>query len=261
MISKTAISLTFFLLLLSSARSFGQSADDINNLRKQVDALGEEQKAIRKELDEIRNLLAGRQSSAPSNVDLSVEGAQFKGEQTAKVTLVEFLDYQCPFCKTYFNQTMPQLLMEYVRTGKVKYVVRDFPLQAIHPLALKAAEAARCAGEQNKFWLMHDQLMANPSSLERRNLSMNAQNLGLDVVSFEKCLDSDKYATKIDQDIADGTKAGVDGTPTFFLALTDPQVPTIKFAQRIEGLVSFPELKQAIDGLLAKEDKTREPSI
>lgn len=261
MISKAIVTLTFFLLLLSSVPSFCQSVEDINDLKKQVDALGEEQKAIRKELEEIRSLLGGRQSSAPSNVDLSIEGAQFKGEQTAKVTLVEFLDYQCPFCKAYFNQTMPQLLTEYVRTGKVKYVVRDFPLEAIHPLAVKAAEAARCAGEQNKFWLMHDQLMVNSNSLERKNLSMNAQNLGLDVVTFEKCLDSDKYATKINQDIGDGTKAGVDGTPTFFLALTDPQGSTIKSAQRIEGLVSFSELKLAIDQLLAKEEKAGQPSL
>jgi protein-disulfide isomerase len=240
------------LVLIAASISFAQTAnEDMKGLENRLSAVEQEQKEIRKELDEIRELLASQHSPAPANVDVSVDRAQFKGEPNARVTLVEFLDFQCPFCKVEFSEMLPKLFTDYIRTGKVKFVIRDFPLEEVHPNALKGAEAARCAGEQGKFWLMHDDLMANSNALDRKNLSLYAQNLGLDVPSFDKCVDTDKYAQQIHQDMADGEKYGVDGTPTFFLGLTDPKSQIVKSAQRLDGMVPYDQLRQDIDALLA----------
>lgn len=230
-----------------------QKNEDVETLKKQIHDLQDGQKEIRKDLEAIRTLLANHQNPVPSDVKLSLEGARFRGEQATKVTLVEFFDYQCAFCKMHFDRTMPALTSQYIRTGKLRYVVRDFPLEPIHPQAFKAAEAARCAGDQEKFWQMHDQLMTNPQALDRTNLSLDADNFGLDIAAFDRCLDSGKYATKIQQDMADGLKAGVVGTPTFFLGVTDQDAKTFKAAQRFDGAVPFTQLKQAIDRLLAEQ--------
>ena len=114
---------------------------------------------------------------------VATDGAPSRGKADARVTIVEFTDYQCPFCSRYVRETYPQLDKEYVQTGKVKYVLRDLPLEAIHPLAMKAAEAAHCAGEQGKYWEMHDRLFANQTELARTDLAKHAQALGLDAAA------------------------------------------------------------------------------
>jgi protein-disulfide isomerase len=98
-------------------------------------------------------------------VVLNLKGDPFKGEKNAKVTLVEFSDYQCPFCARHVRATLPPLESEYIATGKIKYVFRNFPIASIHPLAFKAHEAANCSGEQDKYWEMHDRLFANSKAL------------------------------------------------------------------------------------------------
>jgi protein-disulfide isomerase len=108
-------------------------------------------------------------------VVLSVDGAPSMGNGDAKVTLIEFSDYQCSFCGRHFSQTLPRLMTEYVKTGKVKYVLRDFPLEPIHPLAFKAAEAARCASDQGKYWEMHDRLFSNQQALGPKDLPRHAE--------------------------------------------------------------------------------------
>ena len=133
------------------------------DLPAQIDALKEGQAKIRQELQEIKGLLKkllqkGRTAGAgmPKNLVLSIKDDPFKGSSTAKVTLIEFSDYQCPFCARHVRETFPQIERDYIATGKVKYVFRDFPLTAIHKQAFKAAEAANCAGAQDKYWDMHD---------------------------------------------------------------------------------------------------------
>jgi len=242
-----------------------QSGDELRALGKEVEALKAGQAAMQKDLQEIKSLLrtppaaapaappAARAPTPPETVDLtlSVEGAPVKGEKGAKVTIVEFTDYQCPFCARYFQQTWPQLERDYVKTGKVKLYLRDLPLEALHPQAFKAAEATHCAGEQGKYWEMHDRLFANQRALGRKDLSGYAQALGLDVAAFDQCVDSGKGAARIRKDMADSDKAGARGTPTFFLGLTEPNSAQVKAVRVIRGAQPFAAFKEAIDSLLA----------
>ena len=128
---------------------------------------------------------------------------------------------------------MPQIDNDYVKTGKIRYVLREFPLESIHPLAFKAAEAANCSGEQGKYWEMHDRLFANQNALAAQQLSGHADAVGLDGQKFKTCLDSGKYAAKLRKDLADAQKAGATGTPTFFIGLTDPKGSEIKAVRRL----------------------------
>ena len=150
--------------------------------------------------------------SAP-RVNVAYDPARVRGNPKAPVMIVEFSDYQCPYCHQV-EPTVKQLLAKY--GDKVSLAYRDYPLRAIHSQAEIAAEASRCALEQGKFWEYHDQLFA-ASKLEKDALIEYAKNVGLDEKQFGSCLASEKYKGAIDKDLADGGKAGVNGTPGFFI--------------------------------------------
>lgn len=150
---------------------------------------------------------------------------------------------------------MPKIEKEYIETGKVKYVFRDFPIKQLHPNAFKAAEAANCSAEQGKYWEMHARLFANQRALGPEDLSGHAEALGLDLSKFQPCLANGKYTAEIRKDIADGGKAGVKGTPTFFIGLTEPNKPTIKVHKVIRGAHPYSRFKEAIEDLISSEDK------
>ena len=254
---------TAILGVVLAQTGLAQSGDDVRALGKEVEALKAGQSAMQKDLQEIKSLLQGAQAApaaaparapaTPEVVDfvLSVEGAPVKGEKTAKVTVVEFTDYQCPFCSRHFRQTWPQLEQDYVKTGKAKFVLRDLPLEAIHPQAFKAAEATYCAGAQGKVWEMHDRLFANQGALARKDLSAHAQALGQDVAAFDSCVDGGTAATRIRKDMAESEKVGARGTPIFFLGLTEPNSSQVKAVRVIRGAHPYAAFKEAIDSLLA----------
>jgi len=148
---------------------------------------------------------------------------------------------------------LPQIETDYIKTGKVKYVVMDFPLEAIHANAFKAAEAARCAMDQGKFWEMHSRLFANQRALTPEQLPKHAEALGLDVPTFKACLDGGKYAAEIRKGLAEGQKAGVTGTPGFFLGMTNPSDAHVTVLGAITGAQPYANFKAAIDGLLSSE--------
>ena len=247
----------FLVLPLYFAQpGFTQSSDELKALRKDLESLKQGQSDIQKELQEIKTLLRGRVAAPPpepQNVVLSVKDDPFKGDKNAKITLVEFSDYQCPFCVRHFRDTLPQLEREYISGGKVKYVFRNFPIESIHPQAFKAAEAANCAGEQGKYWEMHDRLFANQNALGLKDLPNHAKALILEMPKFQECLDSGKHAAKIRKDLADGQKAGVQGTPSFFVALTEPNDGMVKAVRIIRGAQPYAAFKQAIDSLLSTQ--------
>lgn len=244
------------LSLCSAQPGLTQTSEELKALRKEIETLKQGQSAIHKELQEIKTLLRGRVATPPpepQNVVLSVKDDPFKGDKNAKLTLVEFSDYQCPFCARHSLETIPQLEREYIATGKIKYVFRNFPIESIHPQAFKAHEAANCAGEQGKYWEMHDRLFANQNALGLKELPPHVKALGLDLPKFQQCLDGGKHAAKIRSDLADGQKAGVQGTPTFFLGLTDPKDTTVKALRVIRGAQPYAAFKQAIDSLLSAQ--------
>lgn len=146
-------------------------------------------------------------------VKVKAEDARSRGPRNAPVTIVEFADFQCPFCNRT-TETIKQLEKKY--TGQLRVVFRDFPLP-FHANAVKAAEAASCAQEQGKFWQMHDQLFANQANLKPVDLKKYASEIGLDSAQFNQCLDSEKYRQIWQSDKNEGEGYGINGTPTFFV--------------------------------------------
>jgi protein-disulfide isomerase len=250
---KTSFSVAVFTvasLALGAPVAFAQSRDDVKALRQEVESLKAGQKAMQKDLQTIKDILMGKKPPL-ENVFVSTDGAPAVGEKTAKVTMVEFSDYQCPFSGRYFNQTLSQVMDEYVKTGKVHYVFRDFPLEQIHPLALKAAEAAHCAGDQGKYWEMHDRIYKNQGQLAANELGGHATALGLDLPKFQQCLDSGKYTALVRKNESDGQAVGVRGTPSFFLGTPDPKDPKrMKAVSMMSGAQPFTTFKEALDSLL-----------
>ena len=137
-----------------------------------------------------------------------------KGPADAPVTIIEFSDFQCPYCSRV-NPTLARLVDRY--GDSIRIVFRDYPILQIHPNAAKAAEAGACANEQAKFWPMHDLMFANQERLDVTNLKQHAATLGLDAAAFEKCLDSGKHTAEWQKDATDAEKAGVQSTPAFFV--------------------------------------------
>ena len=232
------------LLLLSLSASAQQTSMD--DLKNQVETLDQNMKAMQKDLEEIKALLQNRvRVTPPQSVVLDLGKRPSKGESAASITLVEFLDYQCPYCGRFSRETMPQIEKDYIETGKVKYVVVNLPLDAMHKSAFKAAEAVACAGEQGKFWEMHERLFNNQDTIDQ--WKSHADAVGLDVGKFQECLDSGRQAAQVRDDIANAHGAGVTGTPSFFLAYTDPNSTTIKTVTKLVGSQPYAAFKTAID--------------
>jgi len=180
-------------------------------------------------------------------VGFTVGGHAYRGSPDATIVLVEFSEFQCPFCRRHEMNTAPQIKDAYLKSGKVLHIFRDFPLDQIHPQARKAAEAARCAGEQgaDRFWAMHDRLFEAQSEWSEQATAVDlfkgyAQALGLDADAFNECLDSGRASAAIDADLIAGEEAGVGGTPTFFLN-----------GYPIEGAQPFSAFQRVLDAQLA----------
>ena len=146
---------------------------------------------------------------------------------------------------------------EYVKSGKVQYIYKDFPLESLHPLAMKAAEAARCAGEENKYWEMHDRLYKNQQALDVNELQGHATVLGLDAPKFQQCLDSGKYTAQIRENMQEGQKYGVRGTPAFFLGKIDPKESKVKAVTMLSGAQPYTAFQQALDKLLSPPEEVQ----
>lgn len=180
----------------------------------------------------------GAAPSAPVKIELG--SAPREGNKNAKVTVVEYSDFECPFCGRYYNDAYKQIKSEYVETGKVQFVFKQYPLTQIHPNAQKAAEASLCANEQGDFWTYHDTLFANQQALGVTQLKQYAADLDLDTSKFNSCLDSGKYAKQVQDEVAEGSAVGVSGTPTTFVN-----------GVKIVGAVPYATIKAEIDRALA----------
>ena len=182
---------------------------------------------ILNELRQIRQLLEKQQQAGAPQPDavvkakVSVDGAYSIGSKDAPLTLVEFTDFQCPFCQRFHLSTFPEIKKNYIDTGKVRFVSRDLPLE-IHPNAMLAAEAGRCAGEQGQFWPMRDRMGANPEQLDLTHLVADAQEFKLNVDTFRSCVEGAKYKDAIEKDISVATNIGANGTPAFVVGKTTP---------------------------------------
>ena len=182
----------------------------------------------------------------PPKVEVPGDSSRSLGNPDAPVNIVEFSDFECPFCQKA-TPTLRELLSKY--NGQVRLTFRDFPLEEIHPESRRAAEAARCATEQGKFWAYHDLLFASPVKLAEEDLRQHARGLGLNMSQFDSCLRDRKFTAQIDEDLKAGNQAGVSGTPAFFIN-----------GVFFNGLQPLSALESTIDDELASlKSKTNKP--
>ena len=170
---------------------------------------------------------------------LDTRGRPARGSDRARVTVVEFTDYECPFCRQHARQTLPLLLERY--GDRVRYVVMNYPIAMLHETAVAAAEAAECAADQGRFWEYHDQLFAT-DSLTNASLGQIAARLKLDSRTFTRCVDTHARAALVQRHVALGDLLGVTGTPSFFVN-----------GRRIDGAMPVAMFQTVIDSVLAAE--------
>lgn len=182
----------------------------------------EQAEAILTELRQIRQLLErqqGAQAAKPEAnqpLSVSIAGAYALGRPDAPITMVEFTDYECPFCRDFHQTTFEKIKAAFIDTGRVRFVSRDMPLP-MHPHALMAAEAARCAGDQGKYWQARHAFMATPGELSPEAIMKAVRAVGADDALVKKCLDAMKHRPAVQKDMADAQAAAVTGTPSFVL--------------------------------------------
>lgn len=190
------------------------------------------------------------QAAAPlPSQPVALEGVDFKGQAEAPLVLLQFSEFQCPYCKSFALNTLPEILAEYVDTGKVRFGFRHFPLTAIHPEAMGAAAAVECAGEQGRFWEMHDGLFQSEQLGPTVEHSL-AATLGLDTATYRDCL-ANSASQAVTADIAEATRLKVDSTPTFFLG--KEVAGELVVQQRFSGAMPTAQLRVRLDELLASE--------
>jgi len=217
--------------------------------QQQADEILKELRAIRQLLERLP--VAAPQGPPPPSARVTLPAATVYalGRADAPLTMVEFTDLECPFCRQFHVTTFEQLKKNYIDTGKLRFVTRDFPLD-FHPNARPAAHAARCAGEQNRFWEMRHVLTVNAAALSRDKMLTFARDLGLDMSQFEACFTAERHREAIDRDVADARDANVSGTPTFVLGKTAP--PGFE-GVRIIGAQPYAVFEQKIRELLGEQ--------
>jgi len=223
--------------------------------RDQADAILNELKSIHQLLSNppaTRAAAAAPAAPTPTeHVKMSVGAGWYSmGRDDAPVTMVEFTDYQCPFCRSFETASFAQLKKEYIDTGKVRFVSRDLPL-VFHPNAPSAAMAARCAGDQHKFWEMRDAMMLDTATdLGPASILKYGEKTNLNMTAFNTCLSDKKYTEAIKKDAADAGTLGISGTPSFVIGKTDK---TEIAGVRIVGAVPYAVFDSTIKDLLANK--------
>jgi protein-disulfide isomerase len=189
--------------------------------RQQADDIINELRAIRQLLTQQQQAKVPAAPEQPQRVKLNLDGFQMLGSKDAPLTVVEFTDYQCPFCQRFHVTTFPELKKNYIDTGKLRFYSRDLPLD-FHANAMRAAQAARCAGEQGKFWQLRDVMGANPDKLDMDHIVAFATDVKLDIPTFRACVDGNKYKESVQSDVMEAMKIGASGTPAFIVGKSTP---------------------------------------
>jgi len=243
------------LLALLSLSPPQSQADEIAALKRQLQELKTQQSAMERDLQAIKAILQEAQGQAGDpfvNKSIELASEPSRGNASAKITLVEVSDYHCPFCRRQTLQTLPQVLTDYVNTGKVKYVFVDYPIAQLHPDASRAHEAASCAGDQGKYWQMHDSLFTNAPAREVAQFTAQAKALGLDEAKFGNCMNGNVHAAAIRASVERMQQLGVGGTPLTLIGLTPAPGAPMKVVSSIYGARPFADFKTAIDAALAE---------
>jgi len=228
--------------------------DNKQELSKKLTEMSGQITALSADVGAIKQILSALQKGAqgapppPPVTQVELDDDPVRGNVNAKVAIVEFSDYECPFCGRFHSQALPSLKKDYIDTGKVQYIFRDFPLE-FHPNAISASIAANCAGEQGAYWEMHDSLFVNQKRLGKALYDELAKTLKVNTVSFDTCLKDKKQAKEVTSDFVYGQSVGIEGTPTFFVGRIDGKKlvdviqivgaqPPAVFSQAIESLLN-----------------------
>ncbi len=237
------------LIVIVGVAAFFAGSYVSNLTSNQISEEDLEETIAKLELKILQNQLPTEQPKLPMKI--SADNDPIIGDPNAPITIIEFSDFQCPFCARFHTQTLPLIHEEYIQQGKVKLVFRDFPIQSIHPNALPAAVASECANEQGKFKEMHDTLFENQNEWSRQEtanalslFSQYAKEMQLEQEVFDSCLINGKYIEEIRKDLEDGQNYGISGTPGFFVG--NDQIGYVK----MEGAQPFESFKKVIDSQL-----------
>jgi protein-disulfide isomerase len=220
-------------LVLTAVPACAQSAE-IEALRREVAALKEDLANLRASID--------------------LKGAPQKGNADALVALVEYSDYECPFCIRHFRETMPLLEKNYIESGKILYVFKDFPIDQLHPQARRAHEATQCVGslQPDKYWDMHNKMFGAPAQHTPEALETTASGLGINMTAYRECLASGRTTAGIKASGDEATAFGANGTPAFFVGIIDKATNQVKITRALSGALPFTQFAQVIEAALAQ---------
>jgi protein-disulfide isomerase len=224
--------------------------------RQQTDLLRREIATLRESYRQLAAQVArGRQGDAdPVGQSIDVSTAPARGRADAVLTLIEFSDYECPFCIRHMQETMPLIDSNYIESGKIRYVFRDFPIDSNHPEAVRAHEAAHCALEQNKFWELHPLLFSAPGTHTPQTLQDRAKEAGLDVNAYRSCVAAGTSTPAIRESGSLAESLGATGTPWFFLGMRDLKTNQVRVIKAIGGAQPYEQFVVAIDAALKQTD-------
>lgn len=218
--------------------------------REQADAILSELKSIHQLLEKQQGARGAVPAAppAPEKVQMSL-GADWHsiGKDDAPVTLVEFADFQCPYCRKFQAETFSELKKNYIDTGKVRFISRDLPLD-FHPYSMKAAEASRCAGDQDKYWEMRNALIENAAKLSDDLMVSLAQSAGVNMDLYQACISSHRHQQEVQKDAAAAATLAIGGTPSFVLAKTSKEKLD---GVKLVGAMPYGQFQAAIEHLLS----------
>jgi protein-disulfide isomerase len=235
-----------FALLLLAALPL--AAQDKTITRDQADEIIKELRQIRQLLEKQGRPAAAPAEEQPTRAKISdLSNVSMLGSKDAPLTIVEFTDYQCPFCQRFHITAFPEIKKAFIDTGKVRFFSKDLPLD-FHPNAMRAAQAAHCAGEQGKFWELRDLMAANPDKLDMGHIIGFASDLKLDTQKIQDCINSEKFKERVQADTLEAMRLGASGTPAFIVGkstgngvdgeLVVGALPFAMFDEKLRGLLS-----------------------
>ncbi len=227
------------------------------SIQKQLDQLKAGQERLSRQVEEIKTLLEqltgtptneSAKPTVPTVVSANVHGEPFRGTNSARVAIIEYSDFDCSFCGRYSRNVFPRIESDYIQSGKIKYFFRDLP-EPIDTNAWFKARAARCAGDQGKFWQMHDLLFAHQPATSPEVIALT-QTLGVDMGEFNQCISSEKYLQNIRRSAAGAKRMGLYGTPTFLIGTLSDDGDFLRVNRVLVGAETYESIKSVLDELL-----------
>lgn len=250
---KQALFLVLYISLSACTVTKTQRSDWVSDeLFVQFSELRQEVKKLKQDFSKLEETVRQRKEKKEkgqknTGLQLNLKGTYPLGNEKAKVAIVEFTDYQCPYCLKHNNKTLPLIKKQYIDSGKIKYIVKDYPL-GFHNLALSAALSTRCAGKQGKYWGMHDLIFANQRTLKEAVFTTFAAQLKLDMALFAACLKDTAMKGLIENDMTEAEAIGVQGTPAFFVGRVEGD--RLVDVKALYGAQSFKSFSRVLDSLI-----------